>query len=79
MLVEKKILELQISVYDVFFVKVVDTRDELGKEALRVAVFEVFIGKNMVEQLSSWSLAPTRRRAYLQQTPVLFQCTCQCQ
>jgi hypothetical protein len=50
-LVEKQIFQLEIAVDNVLLVEIVHPRDELSKEALRVAIFEVLVGENMVKEL----------------------------
>ena len=52
-LVEQEIFELEVAVHNVFLVQVVHTRDELGKEFLRVLLLEVSAREDVVEQFSA--------------------------
>lgn len=53
MLVEQEVFELEISMDNVLLVQVVNTGNELGKELGGVSLFQVFIGQNVVEKLST--------------------------
>lgn len=48
-LVEEEVFEFKISVDNVLLVQVVHTGYELGKETLGIAIFEVFVGENVVK------------------------------
>ena len=51
--VEEQVLELQVAVDDLFAVQVRDARDELRKEAARLALLEALLRENVVKQLAT--------------------------
>jgi hypothetical protein len=55
-LVEKQILELEITVDNVFSMEIVDTGYQLRKELLRVLFFQIPASEDMIKEFSSWSI-----------------------
>jgi hypothetical protein len=51
-LVEEEVLELEVAVDNVLLVEIVDARDELRKELLRISLLEIAVGEDVVEQLA---------------------------
>ena len=49
MFIKQQILELEITMDNVFLVKIVDTRDQLRKELLCILLFQVPACQNMVK------------------------------
>lgn len=49
MLIKQEVLELQISVDDVFLVQIVDPRNKLSEEFLSILFLEIPVGENVVE------------------------------